>query len=405
MSTIRIGVIGYGGRARYLAQLIVSQYPDVRLVAIADPRHEAIRQELVEAERDLSEIALYENADEMLDRESLDGVVVGTRCSQHAAMGVKVLNRGIPLFLEKPVATNIDDLMALHDSMTDKVVVCHPLRVSTIVNLAREIIDSGKIGTVEHVQAWNNVPYGAVYFQSWYRDEKETGGLFLQKATHDFDYINSLLGDNQPRTICAMTSKQIFKGNHSAGLKCTDCDERRTCYESPYHPSRPNALPLHQPAGDMCSFAVDTGNEDSGSAVVQYESGMHMVYSQNFFARNKAEKRGARFLGYHGTLEFDWYVGALKVFMHHASRVETYEFSGGDGHGGGDQVLVANFIDVMKGEAVSMSPLEAGITSALMCLKAKESAETHTFQELVLPTATGTPHGKDLVQANGRHLS
>jgi hypothetical protein len=32
------------------------------------------------------------------------------------------------------------------------------------------------------VQAINNVPYGSVYYHSWYRDPKETGGLFLQKA-------------------------------------------------------------------------------------------------------------------------------------------------------------------------------------------------------------------------------
>ena len=29
----------------------------------------------------------------------------------------------------------------------------------------------------------------------WYKDETETGGLFLQKATHDLDYINYLFED------------------------------------------------------------------------------------------------------------------------------------------------------------------------------------------------------------------
>ena len=30
----------------------------------------------------------------------------------------------------------------------------------------------------------------------------------------------------------AMKSKQIFKGDKPAGLKCKDCDERTTCLES-----------------------------------------------------------------------------------------------------------------------------------------------------------------------------
>jgi len=387
-----------------MAHQIVSREPGVRLTSIADPRHQEIRAKLVDDGTDVEGIAFYATADEMLDSERLDGVLVSTRCGLHAQMGCKVLSRGIALFLEKPIATNLADLAALRDAATSssKVVVSFPLRSSTIVNLAREIINSGKIGTVEHVQAWNNVPYGDVYFQSWYRDENETGGLFLQKATHDFDYINSLLGDNKPRVISALTSKQIFKGDHPAGLRCMDCAEKRTCYESPYHLSRSYPLPLSEPSKSLCSFAVDTGNEDSGSALVQYESGMHMVYSQNFFARNKSQKRGATLLGYHGTIEFDWYTGQLKVLMHHAQRVETYEFDGAGGHGGGDQVLASNFIKLIRDEESSLSPLDAGITSVLMCLKARESAATHTFQEIALPpTVTSTRNGHEPVYGAG----
>jgi predicted dehydrogenase len=332
---------------------------------------------------DASGITFYDTADEMLDRELLDGVVVGTRCSLHASMGVKVLRRGIALFLEKPIATKIEDLMALKAHGSDKVVVSFPLRITPVVKLAHEIINSGKLGKIEHVQAWNNVPYGNVYFQTWYRDENETQGLFLQKATHDLDYINFLLGDNKPTVVSAMTSKQIFKGDHPAKLKCMDCAERTLCHESPYHTSRALPKPLDQPAKEMCAFAVDTGNEDSGSALIRYESGMHAIYSQNFFVRGKAARRGARFIGYHGTLEFDWYPEHLNVVYHHEARVERHEFSPNeDGHGGGDGALASNFINVIRGTETSLSPLESAIENALLCLKARQSALTQTFQKV-----------------------
>ena len=152
------------------------------------------------------------------------------------------------------------------------------MRLTTLCLTAKEIIDSGRLGEIHHVQAWNNVPYGACYYQAWYRDENETQGLFLQKATHDFDYINYLLG-LRPTAVCAMTSKQIMKGDRPAGLRCDDCAEWDTCLESPYH--------LHitrgerdrvGPTGLLCAFAKDTGNEDSGSALVRYASGMHVAY-------------------------------------------------------------------------------------------------------------------------------
>jgi len=303
-------------------------------------------------------------------------VLIGTRCSLHTEMALKVIPSGIPLYLEKPVATSLEDLRKLKsgwESGRSKVLVSFPLSVSTIVLMVKEIIDSGKIGTVEHVQAINNVPYGGIYYHSWYRDGNETGGMFLQKATHDFDYITNIL-KLKPVSVCAMTSKQIFKGNKPAGLKCVDCNENRTCEESTAF----SAADI-QKAWPYCSFAEDTGNEDSGSALIRYESGMHVNYSQNFFARKTAAARGARFIGYKGTLEFDFYTNKIQVHMHHTPRVETYEINPEESHYGGDALLAKNFVEMMSDNKLPARTLEDGLLSALMCLKAKESSLTNTF--------------------------
>ena len=67
--------------------------------------------------------------------------------------------------------------------------VSFPLHVTCIVQEMKRLVDSGALGDVVSVQAVNNVPYGGVYYHSWYRDAALTGGLFLQKSTHDIDYI------------------------------------------------------------------------------------------------------------------------------------------------------------------------------------------------------------------------
>lgn len=72
--------------------------------------------------------------------------------------------------------------------------------------------------------------------------------------------------------------------------------------------------------GYQCCYATDTGNHDSASVLLRFENGAHASYSQNFYARKGAAARGARLIGYKGTLEFDWYTDELKVFMHDASR-------------------------------------------------------------------------------------
>ena len=374
--TKRIGIIGYGLRVGGLFGNLEETNADWRLAAIADLR----KEELIASMGDAANgIQWFEDADDMLDRADLDGVVIGTRCNLHTEMALKVLKRNLPLFLEKPVATTYEDLLRLkagYEASASQVVVSFPLRNTPLVKLAKEIVDSGKIGTVEHVQAVNNVPYGGVYYHSWYRDESITGGLFLQKATHDFDYINYLVG-MQPTAVCAMKSKQIFKGDKPAGLMCRNCEEKHSCEESTLKPE-------NKPRGEYCCFAVDTGNEDSGSALIRYETGMHVSYSQNFFARRGAQKRGARLLGYKGTLEFDWYTGELRIDMHHEARVETHRFDLNemDGHGGGDGKLLQNFAQIVDGTGRSDTSLNDGLLSALLCLKANESANTNTFQQV-----------------------
>ncbi|OXM14400.1 Gfo/Idh/MocA family protein [Paenibacillus herberti] len=367
---MKLGVIGYGNRIQHMISEVIAVDPSSEVVAIVDPQSSLIQAQQQER---LVNTSYYETPEEMLASTAFDGILIGTRCNLHTEMALKVLPTRIPLFLEKPVSTTMEDLRRLKagaDETKAPVIVSFPLRVSPIVQLVKEIVDSGKIGTIEHVQAINNVSYGAVYYHSWYRDEQITGGLFLQKATHDFDYINHVLGLN-PVSVCAMKSKQIFKGDKPAGLRCVDCAENKICPESAYHDETAK-----------CVFGTDTGNEDSGSALLYYDSGMHVSYSQNFFARRGAAARGARFLGFKGTIEFDFYTDTVKVYMHHTDRVETYKVGGVENHSGGDRVLAAGFVNMMHGTSPSSSPLEDGLISALQCIKARESAETRTFQNI-----------------------
>ncbi len=374
---LNVGVIGYGDRIKLIVDLILKS-GKAQLSAIADPRCDEIRKEL--EKKQINGIRYYKDAEEMLNAEKLDGVCIGTRCSLHTKLALLVAKYGIPMFLEKPVCTNFDDLEKLKQipHMNYKTVVSFPLRLTKMMDCVKEIVDSGKLGEIAHIQAYNNVHYGRVYYHAWYRDESETGGLFLQKATHDLDYINHLLGGLKPIRLCAMKSKLVFKGDMPAGQLCRECEKYETCTESPLYVTKNGDAEY----GPYCCFATDTGNEDSGSVIVEYENGMHVVYSQNFISRNGAGKRGARLIGYKGTLEFDWNSGKISVFRHLERVNEEYKILQEGSHSGGDEVLVKNFIDVMMGKDTSLSPLSDGMLSATMCLAAKKSAEQHVFCDI-----------------------
>ncbi|GAC1435506.1 MAG: hypothetical protein NVSMB65_09520 [Chloroflexota bacterium] len=352
---------------------------------------EALRRECPDG---LRHATFYHDLEELLDRAALDGVLIGTRCSLHAPYAAQVLERHLPLFLEKPVAISWDQLSLLRaacETSRSPVVVSFPLRLSGLCETARQLVDTGVIGTIEHVQAVNNVPfYGNTYYHGWMRDEGETGGLWLQKATHDIDYLNALVRQ-RPLTICAMESKTVFRGDMPAGLRCVDCTRQEECMESPYNLFYRQGITETVQTNDwLCSFAPDTGNHDSATAIIRYESGLHAVYTQNFYTRRGAARRGATLIGYRGTIEFDWYRNELVVHYHHAAKVERHRFEEGDqGHHGGDLELARDFLNVVTGTAPSRTPLAAGLLSAQMCLTARDSCRTGAF----VPVSGTLPEG------------
>ncbi|MFQ9679049.1 MAG: Gfo/Idh/MocA family protein [Ruthenibacterium lactatiformans] len=313
----------------------------------------------------------------MLDREALDAVFIGTRCGLHARYAALVMERGLPLFLEKPVC--IDEaqyarLLAAPPAQRGRVMVSFPLHVTCIVQEMKRLVDSGALGDVVSVQAVNNVPYGGVYYHSWYRDAALTGGLFLQKSTHDIDYITHILG-KRPVSVAALTSKMYFKGNKPAGLHCPDCPEYRTCPESSFVVEHRRK---EEPSGELCCFARDTGNEDVGAALFTCEDGTLISYHQTFLVKNDAGRRGARFIGTRASAEFDFYTAQLRVDYYDERHTAVHQFHYPEGlvHFGGDEALARGFAEMLEG-APSPLGLEHGLASAAACLAARRAAQTH----------------------------
>lgn len=387
-----VGIIGYGSRVSHMARGLGVFGVPYRVAAIADPRDDEIQGA---DDGFLADTVFYPDADTMLAEASLDGVMIGTRCLLHSDMAAKVAPHDVPLFLEKPVAINfrqIKDLDRAFKQVSAPTVVSFPLRLSPIVQRVGQLLAAGEIGTVEQVVASNDVPYGSTYYRHWYRNYGQVGGLWLQKATHDFDYISYLL-DSRPRIVATMHSQRVYGGSKPFDLRCGDCDEQESCPESPFSLFHQGFVgdAVDTNSESMCMFSDGIANQDSGNALLEYESGVQVSYSQNFFARFRAARRGARLYGYSGTIDFDWYENTIKLYRHRSPVVETIDFVGDMPHFGGDRELCLDFVRAMRDDAPSRSPIQAGIDSVLACLWARESAASQRFCEVVMPDEEEIP--------------
>ncbi|HCD33602.1 MAG TPA: oxidoreductase [Phycisphaerales bacterium] len=346
-STIRLAAIGLGERAAWITQLITEQDEHAQLDVLVDPNPQKAQERITQNKiRTAQNLAVFDSIDAMLQSgPEIHGVIIGVRCNLHTPLALKLASLNIPLFLEKPVCINwqqYEQLEKTYAAQSDKVVISFPLRVTPLLQAVREYITQGRLGTINQIQAVNNVSYGSVYVDSWYRDYEQTGGLWLQKATHDFDYIH-YLANAMPLCITAMHSRCVW--------------------QEPV---------LHQ---------------DAGSAIVQYDSGFHANYTQNFITRQGAGRRGATITGEDGTISFDWTTDQFTFHSHKQNRVETVTIKTDTGHGGGDPILAKNFLDVIRNRDVSQTPLREGLLSAGTCLAARDSA--NQLKVVNIPTPFG----------------
>ena len=376
---LRLGVIGMGTRAASVLSTLRRVHGGVWVVGVVDPDEEGARQRLRGAELPEGEVAFFEDAEELLGHAGdFDGLMIGTRCNIHTPLAVKAAETGLPLYLEKPVAISHEQIVALRDAYRGReksVVVSFPMRVTPLFRKVKNLVESGRLGVVNQVQAVNYVPYGGVYYaRETYRDFDVTGGMWLQKATHDFDYLNALLG--VPSAVSAVMTRKAYGGDMPHGLRCSGCDLAGTCLESPRGVARRGDDGGVGTGDHLCVFGDGIELQDAGAALIGYEGGVHASYTQNFLSRRSAASRGATITGYEATLSFDWFKGNVTVIDHHRDRVETFEIKVTTGHLGGDEVLARNFVDVCLGRDESRTDLASGLLSAAMCLAARESAHS-----------------------------
>jgi predicted dehydrogenase len=392
---LRLAVIGLGGRAAGVIRTMIEVDAQVKVTGLVDPDLDHVRQSATQRGHEasfLDNVRVFPHVDALVEHaDQFDGILIGTRCRLHTDMACKVAATGLPLYLEKPVSitrAQVERLAAAFEGRMDTVLVSFPLRTTPLFTAAMEVVRSGRLGTVNQIQANNNVPYGGVYYGNWYRNYDDTGGLWLQKATHDFDYLTMML-DRRPLSVAATASQLIYGGDKPHDLVCSQCDEVNTCIES--HKNQT----LRGDNGGMgpgegndthwCCFSRDIQHQDAGSAMILYEGGAHVSYTQNFVSRRGAGKRGAVITGHAASLEFDWFTEQIIVRDHFKDRVDRIDIKASTGHAGGDHVLGGSFIKVMRGEAKAIADLSDGIRSAVMCLAARDSAYHRRFEPIVLP--------------------
>jgi predicted dehydrogenase len=182
----RIAIVGAGGVARRHAQ-VLSGFADVALVGVTDPDAQAARA-LAEAHG----MPAFPDLAAVLDGAEPDAVYLCVPPFAHGEPERVLIARGIPFFVEKPLASNVALAEELAEAIARRGLLTatgYHWRYLDGVARARELLAA----TPAHLAmgAWlDKVPPVA-----WWLQCERSGGQVVEQLTHVIDVMVALLGD------------------------------------------------------------------------------------------------------------------------------------------------------------------------------------------------------------------
>ncbi|MBA2733650.1 MAG: Gfo/Idh/MocA family oxidoreductase [Acidobacteria bacterium] len=203
-NVVRVGMIGAGVYAQaMLLPFYKAEGVDFRAITTASG---------VSA-RDIAEKYGFNycatSADDVLDDEEVNLVVVATRHDLHAELVRRALLKGKHVFVEKPLALNEEELQGVLDAAvnsTGQVMVGFNRRFSPLAQAAREFFHERRAP----LSISYRVNAGRIPKSHWLQDPREGGGRIIGEVCHFIDLMHFLTGSLVTRVF----AESITSRNH-----------------------------------------------------------------------------------------------------------------------------------------------------------------------------------------------
>jgi predicted dehydrogenase len=273
------------------------------------------------------------NSREEAGRKNFDAVFITSETSRHMPMALFFAEKGINLFIEKPLSNsleNIDKLKAAVNSHHLKVMIGCNMRFHPVLKLLKELVRKKSCGRVvsarieagQYLPAWHP---GRDYRDSYSAREAKGGGVILD-LIHELDAACWLLGE--------------------AG--------KVTCF-----------------SGRQSDLEIDT--EDLAEILVEFKDSIlcsvHLDYIQ------RSPSRTIRLVGTEGTILADLIANRIEIFRAARGEWDTFDLNRGFERNTMYLDEVKSFVDYIRG-TIKESPigLQDGIKVLQLALAAKKSS-------------------------------
>ena len=205
MAALNVGLIGCGGIARQVHLEVLTRLPNVELVALAEPDPQ--RRDW--ASRRAPTSLAFAGYEELLQVPNLDAVVICLPNALHAEATVAALQRGKHVYLEKPLATSLDEARCVLAAWRRAGVVGmigFNFRSSWLYQTARRHLQANTLGELVGARSIFSTP--ARPLPGWKQTRRSGGGVLLDLASHHVDLVSYVFGQDVRAVFASLRSQR-----------------------------------------------------------------------------------------------------------------------------------------------------------------------------------------------------
>lgn len=365
--SVNVGLIGAGQMGRAVAKMVDERSDEVSIAAIYDPSAQAIAECRKAFGDGFHEVDRYQS---MLEDPAIDWVMIASWNKDHAAQTIAAFNAGKHVFCQKPLALSVDECLAMRTAWKasgKQFVIGFNLRYSPHYRTIKELLAQGVIGDIVSFEFNETLDFnhGGFILGDWRRFRRNAGTHLTEKACHDVDLANWLVGSRVSR-VASFGGLNFFTPDNVAALeRVGKTRSGRQGYMTWRNGQTENP------------FTSEKDIVDHQVVILEYENNVRATLHLN--SNSGLPERRMYLCGSKGALRADLITGKVEVGeIGFGQSIQTIETLGGDLHGGGDEVLAEELVRTFVHGEPTSTTLDDGMEAAVTCFAIDEAMDHGT---------------------------
>ena len=191
------GIIGTGMMGREHIRAVL-QLEQAQLIGLCDSHPKSLELGVAEVIRSGGKAPkIYSDTAALASDPDIDAILICTPNFTHRAVFDQVKASGKPIFLEKPMATTLEDAFYLAQGALRypaAIQLGMQYRYKSQYQLALSALDRNELGSVKMISLCEYRPPFLSKVREWNKFSEYSGGTLVEKCCHYFDLMNRIAG-------------------------------------------------------------------------------------------------------------------------------------------------------------------------------------------------------------------